>query len=92
MGKMPAGICDFDPLKYQSKKKLRNDTRASSIGIFCAQEALFDPGIRLDESDTSRIDVYVGITEQGNVETENEVLNLAQFKYDVKFWPTIIIR
>ncbi|MDR1366756.1 MAG: beta-ketoacyl-[acyl-carrier-protein] synthase family protein [Puniceicoccales bacterium] len=86
MGKLPVGICDFDPLKYQTKKELRNCTRAGSIGIFCAQEALLDTGIRLERIDTSRMGVYVGITEHGNVETENEVFNLAQFNYDVKFW------
>ncbi|MDR1907186.1 MAG: beta-ketoacyl-[acyl-carrier-protein] synthase family protein [Puniceicoccales bacterium] len=86
MGKLPAGVCDFDPLKYQTKKELRNCTRAGSIGIFCAQEALIDAGIRLAEIDTARLGVYVGITEHGNVETETEVYNLSQFKYDVKFW------
>ncbi|MDR2200743.1 MAG: beta-ketoacyl-[acyl-carrier-protein] synthase family protein [Puniceicoccales bacterium] len=86
MGKLPAGVCDFDPLKYQSKKELRNCTRAGSIGIFCAQEALADARIRLDGIDTNRVGVYVGITEHGNVETENEVYNLSQFAFDVKFW------
>ncbi|MDR3317301.1 MAG: beta-ketoacyl-[acyl-carrier-protein] synthase family protein [Puniceicoccales bacterium] len=86
MGKLPAGVCDFDPLKYQTKKELRNCTRAGSIGIFCAQEALLDTAISLAEIDTSRLGVYVGITEHGNVETETEVYNLSQFNYDVKFW------
>jgi 3-oxoacyl-[acyl-carrier-protein] synthase II len=86
MGKLPAGVCTFDPLKYQRKKELRNCTRAGSIGIFCAEEALGDAGIQLQEIDTSRVGVYVGITEHGNVETETEVYNLSQFNYDVKFW------
>jgi 3-oxoacyl-[acyl-carrier-protein] synthase II len=86
MGKLPAGICDFDPLKYQTKKELRNCTRAGSIGIFCAREALMDADIHLMAIDTARVGVYVGITEHGNVETENEVSNLAQFDDDVKFW------
>ncbi|MDR1435253.1 MAG: beta-ketoacyl-[acyl-carrier-protein] synthase family protein [Puniceicoccales bacterium] len=86
MGKLPAGVCEFDPLNYQTKKELRNCTRAGSIGIFCAREALADAGIQLLEIDTSRVGVYVGITEHGNVETETEVYNLSQFNYDVKFW------
>jgi 3-oxoacyl-[acyl-carrier-protein] synthase II len=86
MGKLPAGVCDFDPLQYQSKKELRNCTRAGSIGIFCAQEALADAKIQLPDIDTARVGVYVGITEHGNVETENEVHNLLQFGGDVKFW------
>ena len=86
MGKLPAGVCNFDPLIYQSKKDLRNCTRAGSIGIFCAQEALKDAGIVLAERDMSRVGVYVGITEHGNVETENEVYNLSQYNYDVRFW------
>jgi 3-oxoacyl-[acyl-carrier-protein] synthase II len=86
MGKVPAGVCNFDPLQYQTRKELRNCTRAGSIGIFCAQEALKDANIQLKEVDTSRVGVYVGITEHGNVETENEVYNLSQFNYDIKYW------
>lgn len=86
MGAVPAGVCDFDPLRYQRKKDLRNCTRAGSIGIFCAQEAFQDAGINLAERDTSRLGVYVGITEHGNVETENEVYALSQYNYDVKYW------
>lgn len=86
MGAVPAGVCDFDPLRYQRKKDLRNCTRAGSIGIFCAQEAFQDAGINLAERDTARLGVYVGITEHGNVETENEVYALSQYNYDVKYW------
>ncbi|UPA28839.1 MAG: beta-ketoacyl-[acyl-carrier-protein] synthase family protein [Verrucomicrobiota bacterium] len=86
MGAVPAGVCDFDPLQYQRKKDLRNCTRAGSIGIFCAQEAFQDAGIDLAERDTARLGVYVGITEHGNVETENEVYALSQYNYDVKYW------
>lgn len=86
MGAVPAGVCDFDPLRYQRKKDLRNCTRAGSIGIFCAQEAFQDAGINLAERETARLGVYVGITEHGNVETENEVYALSQYNYDVKYW------
>ena len=39
MGSVPAGICDFDPKRYQSQKAIKNGTRAGSIGIYCAHEA-----------------------------------------------------
>ena len=81
-----AGACDFDKLKYQTKKELRVGTRAGSISIYCAGEALADAGIDLEKVDRSRIGVFVGTTEHGNVETENEVYNLSKFDYDVKYW------
>jgi len=31
VGRVPAGVCHFDPLKYQKKKALRVGTRAGSI-------------------------------------------------------------
>jgi len=86
MGQWPAGLCKFDPLKYQKKKDVRIGTRAGSISIYCAREALADSGIALEARDKSRIGVYLGITEHGNVETENEVYNISLFKYDTKFW------
>lgn len=86
MGRHPAGLCSFDPLKYQKKKDVRIGTRAGSISIYCAREALADAGVDLAQRDRSRVGVYLGITEHGNVETENEVYNISQFKYDVKFW------
>ncbi len=33
-----------------------------------------------------RVGVYVGITEHGNVETENEIYEISQFDYDTKVW------
>jgi 3-oxoacyl-[acyl-carrier-protein] synthase II len=86
MGQVLAGVCHFDPLRYQKKKDLRNGTRAGSIGIYCAHEAFKAAQIDLQAVDRRRIGVYVGITEHGNVETENEVYNISQFQYDVQFW------
>src|SRR3954471_7508312 len=86
MGRHAAGMCTFDPLKYQKKKDVRIGTRAGGISIYCAREALVDSGINLDSRDKSRVGIYLGITEHGNVETENEVFAISQFKYDTKFW------
>lgn len=86
MGKVPAGVCDFDTRKYQSRRELRVGTRAGSIAVYCAHEALADAGIALDTVDRSRIGVYVGTTEHGNVETENEIYNISQFDYDTRYW------
>lgn len=86
MGQVHAGSCDFDELKYQKRKELRRGTRAGSISVYCANEAISDAGWDMESIDRSRIGVYVGITEHGNVETENEIHNIAQFDNDVKTW------
>lgn len=86
MGQWPAGLCNYDPFKHQKKKDVRIGTRAGSISVYCAREALLDAGVDIDARDKSRVGIYVGITEHGNVETENEVFNISQFKYDTKFW------
>jgi 3-oxoacyl-[acyl-carrier-protein] synthase II len=86
MGEVLAGICHFDPLKYQKKKDLRRGTRAGSIAIYCAQEAIADAKLDLACLDKSKIGVYLGITEHGTVETENEIYEIKQFNYDVKYW------
>ena len=39
-GQVPAGVCDFDPKKHQTRKELRVGTRAGSIAIFAAREAI----------------------------------------------------
>jgi 3-oxoacyl-[acyl-carrier-protein] synthase II len=86
MGEVIAGACDFDPLKYQSKKELRRGTRAGSFAVYCCHEAVADAKLDLDSIDRSRIGVYVGITEHGNVQTENEIYNLKQFDYNLDIW------
>ena len=86
MGEVLAGICDFDPLRYQRKKELRRGTRAGSIAIYCAHEALGDAGLELDALDKSRIGIFLGITEHGNVETENEIYIIKQYDYNVDVW------
>ena len=86
MGKVHAGVCNFDELKYQKKKERRRGTRVGSVAIYCSQEAITDAGIDLQAMDSSRVGVYFGVTEHGNVETENEVYNISQYDYDTKFW------
>ncbi len=86
MGQVHAGVCDYDARKYQSRKEIRNGTRAGSVAIYCAREALADSGLDWESVDKSRVGVYLGTTEHGNVETENEIHNISQFNYDTKFW------
>ncbi|MCA9230083.1 MAG: beta-ketoacyl-[acyl-carrier-protein] synthase family protein [Planctomycetales bacterium] len=86
VGDTLAGICHFDELKYQKRKELRRGTRAGSIAIYCANEAVTDSGIAWNEVDPSRVGVYVGVTEHGNVETENEINEIKAFNYDTKVW------
>jgi len=86
VGKTHAGICKFDETKYQKKKDIRRGTRAGSIAIYAANEAVQSAGLAWADLDKTRIGVYLGITEHGNVETENEVHNLKEFNNDVKFW------
>jgi 3-oxoacyl-[acyl-carrier-protein] synthase II len=86
VGETLAGICDFDELCYQKRKEVRRGTRAGSIGIYSANQALVDSGIDWENTDRSRVGIYIGVTEHGNVETENEVYELKGFDYDTQFW------
>jgi 3-oxoacyl-[acyl-carrier-protein] synthase II len=86
MGECLAGVCHYDPLKYQKKKELRVGTRAGSISIYCAHEAVADSGIDFAAFPKDRVGIYVGCTEHGNVETENEIYAISKFNYDTKFW------
>lgn len=86
MGETLAGVCDFDPLRYQKKKEVRRGTRAGSISIWCANEALRDGGLDLTRYDRGRIGVYTGITEHGNVETESEVHDVSKYDFDLRYW------
>ncbi|MBK8010006.1 MAG: beta-ketoacyl-[acyl-carrier-protein] synthase family protein [Deltaproteobacteria bacterium] len=86
MGAVLAGVCEYDEAKYQSRKARRRGTRAGSIAIYCAHEAMRDAGLELDAIDRSRVGVFVGTTEHGNVETENEIASLRGFSDDVKYW------
>lgn len=85
-GKVPAGICRFPVNKHQTKKEARRGTRAGAISIYCAREAFADSGIDVSAVDRSRVGVYVGHTEHGNVETESEIASLKEYNYDTKFW------
>ena len=86
VGDTLAGVCHFDELKYQKRKELRRGTRAGSVGVYCANEAVSDSGIEWSSLDPTRVGVYVGVTEHGNVETENEINEIKAFDYDTKIW------
>ncbi len=86
VGKTFAGVCDFDELKHQKRREVRRGTRAGSIGIYCANEALADSGIDWTNVDRQNVGVYIGVTEHGNVETENEIHEIKGYDYDTSVW------
>ena len=85
-GKTLAGICDFDALKYQRRKEIRRGTRAGSVGIYCAREAVADADVDWGNTDKSKVGIYIGVTEHGNVETENEIYQIKAYDYDTQYW------
>ncbi len=86
VGKTLAGVCDFDELKYQKRREVRRGTRAGSVGIYCANEAVADAGLDWPNVDHQRVGVYIGVTEHGNVETENEIYEIKGYDYDTSVW------
>lgn len=86
MGVHPAGVCNFAETKYRKRRENNRGTRAGCIGVYCANEALADAGIDFSQYDRAATGVYIGLTEHGTVETENEVYNIGQYNYDVNYW------
>ena len=86
IGKTLAGVCHFDALRYQKRKDLRRGTRSGSIAVYCANEAVKDSGLDWPNVARDRVGVYLGITEHGNVETENEIFEISKFGYDTSVW------
>lgn len=90
VGKTCAGVCDYEVTRYQRKKDARRGTRAGSIAIYCANEALASAGLDLRANPArysrERTGVFVGTTEHGNVETENEIHAVAQYAFDLSYW------
>ena len=85
-GKTIAGVCDFDAKRHQNRRDIRRGTRAGSVGCYCAHEAILNSGLDWENVDKSRVGIYVGVTEHGNVETESEIHEIRQYDYDVKVW------
>jgi 3-oxoacyl-[acyl-carrier-protein] synthase II len=86
VGQTLAGVCNFDALRYQSKKEIRRGTRAGSVGIYCANEAIRDAALDWSTANKARVGIYLGVTEHGNVETENEIYLLKGYDYDTAYW------
>ena len=86
VGKTLAGVCSFDVKRHQSREDARRGTRAGSVGIYSANEAVRHAGLDWENIDRSRVGMYIGVTEHGNVETENEIFELKGFDYDTSFW------
>jgi 3-oxoacyl-[acyl-carrier-protein] synthase II len=86
VGDTLAGVCHFDELRYQGRKDVRRGTRAGSVAIYCAREAVKDSGVDWESINREQVGVYIGLTEHGNVETENEVYEISKFNYDTTVW------
>ncbi|MFQ5592305.1 MAG: beta-ketoacyl-[acyl-carrier-protein] synthase family protein [Phycisphaerae bacterium] len=86
MGRVLAGVCRYDEHRHQTRKERRRGTRAGSVAVYCAHEALAQADFRPESLDRSRVGTYIGITEHGTVETENEIDVVRQYDYDTKYW------
>ena len=86
MDKQVAGFCKFDELKYQKRKARRRGTRAGSTAIYCSNMTINDAGLDWSNIDKNKVGVFLGITEHGNVETENEIFELHQNNLDTALW------
>jgi 3-oxoacyl-[acyl-carrier-protein] synthase II len=86
VGDTLAGVCHFDELRYQGRKDVRRGTRAGSVAIYCAREAVKNSGVDWESINREQVGVYIGLTEHGNVETENEVYEISKFDYDTTVW------
>ena len=88
MGRLPAGVCQYDERKHQTAKERRRGTRAGSLAIYCTGEALADAGINpaCGGLDPAGVGIFIGVTEHGTVETENEIHAIRQYDYDTRFW------
>lgn len=85
-GPAPAGTCRFNETQYRKKKENKKGTRAGCIAVYCTHEALNDARLNNDFYDKDKIGVYIGLTEHGTVETENEIYNIKGYDYDVSYW------
>ncbi|HNQ23818.1 MAG TPA: beta-ketoacyl-[acyl-carrier-protein] synthase family protein [Phycisphaerae bacterium] len=86
MGPVLAGVCRFDERKYQGAKERRRGTRAGATAIYCCHEALQRAGLPRERLHADRVGVFLGITEHGTVETENEIDVIRQHDYDTRCW------
>ena len=85
-GKTLAGVCDFDTRRYQARRETRRGTRAGSVSVYAGHEAIHDSGLDWPNIDKTRVGVYIGVTEHGNVETESEIHEIKGYDYDTAFW------
>jgi 3-oxoacyl-[acyl-carrier-protein] synthase II len=86
MGTQVAGLCDFDETRHQKRKERRRGTRAGAFAIYCSHEALIDSSLAINDLNRERVGVFLGITEHGNVETEQEIYELHQNQFDTGVW------
>ncbi len=85
-GKAPAGVCSFPETLYRKKKENKKGTRAGCLGVYCANEALKNGNLDISAYDSDKIGVYIGLTEHGTVETENEVYNISKYGHNTDYW------
>jgi 3-oxoacyl-[acyl-carrier-protein] synthase II len=86
VGDTLAGVCEFESTKYQSRRDMRRGTRAGTVGIWAASEAVHRSGLDWQNVDKSKVGIYIGVTEHGNVETENEIHSIKAYDYDTTYW------
>ncbi|MEZ6079559.1 MAG: beta-ketoacyl synthase N-terminal-like domain-containing protein [Pirellulaceae bacterium] len=86
MAKRWLGFATFRP-RNTSPKRTFDEEREPGRSVFGLPTKPFGgSGLEWDNVDKSRVGIYVGVTEHGNVETENEIYQIKGFDYDTQFW------
>ncbi len=75
--KFAAEVSNFDPIGVLEPKESKRWDRFSKFGVVAAKEAIADSGLKIDETNASRIGVIIGSGVGGllTMETQAQVLN-----------------
>lgn len=91
MGKRPAGRCTINESLYQTKKNLMRGTRAGSLAVYAANQAVIDSKINWSEINKDRVSLYLGISDHGSVDLEREYLGyFERGVVDVNDWSPML--
>ena len=58
----------------------------AALGFIAPTKLSGDSGLDWPNVDPERVGVYIGVTEHGNVETENEIHEIKGYDYDTSVW------
>ena len=91
VGRVPAGICDYDVSQYMNKKSIRRSVPEAEISVLATAQAIAQAGIDYKNIDLNTVSVVFGASSPGIGTLANEITRFQERRSTPELWSHLFV-